>query len=98
VQIDQLYYAEVSEQAGESAGTTALAAVVQGNTLYVANAGDSRAVLSRAGKAVQLSRDHKPQEPSEKQRIQVRGRGVQSGVVAVVVAGRAEAAASAPWL
>jgi serine/threonine protein phosphatase PrpC len=47
--------------------------VVWGSTLYVANAGDSRAVLSRHGKAIELTRDHKPHEPSEKQRIELCG-------------------------
>ncbi|VDK20872.1 unnamed protein product [Taenia asiatica] len=41
--------------------------------LYVANAGDSRAVLCRAGAAVDLSEDHKPEDPSEKARIQAAG-------------------------
>jgi serine/threonine protein phosphatase PrpC len=35
----------------------------------VANAGDSRAVLCRGGKAVTLSTDHKPAAPAERARI-----------------------------
>mmetsp|Transcript_20134 Transcript_20134/g.60767 ORF Transcript_20134/g.60767 Transcript_20134/m.60767 type:complete len:492 (-) Transcript_20134:1012-2487(-) len=52
-----------------SSGTTALVAVIRGNHLVVANAGDSRAVLSRAGKAVELSSDHKPHKECERRRI-----------------------------
>jgi serine/threonine protein phosphatase PrpC len=37
--------------------------------LYAANVGDSRAVLSRGHIAVPLSTDHKPETPSEKNRI-----------------------------
>lgn len=44
----------------QESGSTALVALVAGNQLVVANAGDSRAVLSRRGKAMQLSTDHKP--------------------------------------
>lgn len=36
-------------------------------------AGDSRAVLSRSGKAIELTRDHKPLEPMERQRIELCG-------------------------
>ena len=36
---------------------------------FVANIGDSRAVLSRDGNAVPLSTDHKPDLPTEKNRI-----------------------------
>ncbi|KAF6260544.1 phosphatase 2C-like domain-containing protein [Scenedesmus sp. NREL 46B-D3] len=76
MQIDQDYLAAISSSAAaayDSAGTTALAAVVWGSTLYVANAGDSRAVLSRHGKAIELTRDHKPQEPCERRRIELCG-------------------------
>jgi len=44
-------------------------AVLKGRELYVANAGDSRAVLGRGATAVPLSEDHKPASASEKQRI-----------------------------
>jgi len=40
VQIDQQYFAALRGCTGESAGTTALAALVWGETLYVANAGE----------------------------------------------------------
>lgn len=40
---------------------------------YTANIGDSRAVLCRAGSAVALSNDHKPDLPSEHNRIQKAG-------------------------
>ena len=42
------------------AGCTAVVALLRGNELFVANAGDSRAILCRSGQAVPLSHDHKP--------------------------------------
>lgn len=52
------------------AGATAIVAVLTGRVLTVANAGDSRAVLCRAGgTALALSIDHKPQQDVEKNRI-----------------------------
>ena len=42
VAIDQQYYAALRGCTGESAGTTALAALVWGDTVYVANAGEAR--------------------------------------------------------
>lgn len=42
-------------------GTTAIVALVRAGKVYVANAGDSRAVLvQRGGRVVDLSFDHKP--------------------------------------
>jgi serine/threonine protein phosphatase PrpC len=49
--------------------------------LFVANAGDSRAVLGRAGKAVPLSFDHKPENEEEKDRIHKAGSTIQEGRV-----------------
>lgn len=50
-------------------GCTALVALFLKNKCYVANAGDSRAVLSKDSQAYRLSRDHKPDDPEEEQRI-----------------------------
>ncbi|RZC67406.1 hypothetical protein C5167_011099 [Papaver somniferum] len=52
-----------------SSGTTALTALISGRKLLIANAGDCRAVLGRRGKAVVLSKDHKPDCNSELLRI-----------------------------
>ncbi|GLC40492.1 hypothetical protein PLESTM_001080500 [Pleodorina starrii] len=54
-------------------GTTALVSVQVGPKLYTANAGDCRAVLCRGGRAVRLSRDHKPELPDERARIEAAG-------------------------
>uniref|UniRef100_A0A061S238 protein-serine/threonine phosphatase n=1 Tax=Tetraselmis sp. GSL018 TaxID=582737 RepID=A0A061S238_9CHLO len=55
------------------AGCTAVVALVHEGKILVANAGDSRAVLCRDGKAVALSTDHKPAQDSEKARIEAAG-------------------------
>lgn len=54
-------------------GSTASTAVLIGNHLYVANVGDSRAVISKAGKAIPLSEDHKPNRSDERKRIESAG-------------------------
>jgi protein phosphatase 1G len=64
-----------------SAGCTAVAALVRGAELVVANAGDSRAVLSRRGVAVPLTRDHKPTDADEFARITRAGGFVADGRV-----------------
>jgi len=54
---------------GSIAGTCASTVLVDNDRMYIANAGDSRAVLCRGGKAIALSRDHKPNCPDEIARI-----------------------------
>lgn len=44
--------------------------MVRDGVVTCANAGDSRALLCRAGTAVGLSRDHKPDNDEEQQRIE----------------------------
>lgn len=51
------------------AGCTSVVALMVGDQLYVANAGDSRGVLCRGGSAVALSFDHKPKKRREFERI-----------------------------
>jgi len=62
----------------ERSGCTAIAVVVTPTHIVTANAGDSRAALSRAGKNVELSFDHKPVNEVERTRIEKAG-----GVVAM---------------
>lgn len=46
------------DEGEQMACTLALAVIVNGDTLYVANVGDSRVYLAREGQLTQLSRDH----------------------------------------
>lgn len=54
-------------------GTTALVVFVVERNLIVANVGDCRAVLSRRGKAIELSVDQKPKNTAERERIEAAG-------------------------
>uniref|UniRef100_A0A7S1TLS0 PPM-type phosphatase domain-containing protein n=1 Tax=Erythrolobus australicus TaxID=1077150 RepID=A0A7S1TLS0_9RHOD len=56
-----------------AAGCTSVVALVAGERLYVANAGDSKAVLCRGGQAVAMSFEHKPQSDIETARIERAG-------------------------
>jgi serine/threonine protein phosphatase PrpC len=62
-------------------GTTAAVALFRGDRLWVANLGDSRAVLSRNAKALRLSIDHKASDGAERQRIEAMGGTVVNGRV-----------------
>ncbi|ORX59423.1 PP2C-domain-containing protein [Hesseltinella vesiculosa] len=63
-------------------GCTAVAALItKDNDLYVANAGDSRAVLSVEGRGIALSQDHKPTNEKETRRIEKAGGHVEFGRV-----------------
>ncbi|XP_041012560.1 probable protein phosphatase 2C 27 [Juglans microcarpa x Juglans regia] len=62
-----------------SSGTTALTALIFGRVMLIANAGDCRAVLGKRGKAIELSKDHKPDCSSERLRIEKLGGVVYDG-------------------
>lgn len=66
----------------DSIGCTANVVLIDDyKKLYVANAGDSRCVLCRSGKAVALSFDHKPDNDVEKKRIEKAGSTITEGRV-----------------
>lgn len=60
----------------QMAGTTAICCMIRDNKLYCANAGDSRAIACRNGVLVNLSNDHKPNNPEEMSRIYNAGKKI----------------------
>lgn len=78
----------------QESGTTAVSAFQHHDRLFVANVGDSRAVLGRCDtsrgttlKAVDLSSDHKPGRPDERQRIVAAGGKVDQGCFPIPMGG-----------
>lgn len=69
------------ENNNDRSGSTAITAFVTPNHIIVANCGDSRCVLARGGTAIPLSTDHKPVNPSERDRINAAGGMVMGGRV-----------------
>ena len=55
----------------ERSGSCCIIAMIVKDEVYIANVGDSRAIMSRSsGKIIEaLSRDHKPEDEGEKIRI-----------------------------
>ncbi|KAH7719661.1 Protein phosphatase 2C containing protein [Aphelenchoides avenae] len=60
----------------EPSGTTALCAFITPEFIIFANCGDSRGILSRKNSRLVSTKDHKPTEEHEKERIQKAGGGV----------------------
>jgi len=77
-----LYKKSNNLEPGNDSGCTAVVALLVGRELYVANAGDSRCVVCRDGKAIEMSYDHKPEDELERTRInKAGGRVTQDGRV-----------------
>lgn len=66
------------KESGIKDGATAVVAYLDGTKLYVANAGDARAVLGRESEVKRLSHDHKANDPTEVKRIKAAGGYVTS--------------------
>ncbi|KAJ0250989.1 Protein phosphatase 2C 56 [Hirschfeldia incana] len=64
---------EIESVAPETVGSTSVVAVVFPTHIFVANCGDSRAVLCRGKTALPLSTDHKPDREDEAERIEAAG-------------------------
>merc|ERR1712226_277146 len=69
------------QKPGYDSGCTAVVALKVNSKVYVANAGDSRCVMCKGGKAIALSRDHTPAVPEEVERVVSAGGKIQSGRV-----------------
>lgn len=54
-------------------GSTAVVALVGKKRLWIGNCGDSRAVLCRNSRAIQLTDDHKPEREDEAERVEKAG-------------------------
>ncbi|XP_074104396.1 protein phosphatase 1B isoform X1 [Cotesia typhae] len=67
---------DLLEMSKDKSGSTAVCAFISPKHIYIANCGDSRAVLCSAGSPVFSTRDHKPVLPAEKERIQAAGGSV----------------------
>lgn len=67
------YILENAKQLGPGGSTAVTAIVVDGKDMWIANVGDSRAVLCERGAANQLTVDHEPHTTNERQRIEQQG-------------------------
>jgi len=85
-------YLKLSKKKDAEDGSTAVCMLIVGDfskdpsepppRLYTANLGDSRAILCRGGEAIELTRDHKPNDREEKKRIEgCGGKVVKMGTV-----------------
>lgn len=64
-------------QPGWASGSTAVVALLKDNKIYVANAGDSRCIISKNGEVFEMSIDHKPNNKVESDRITKAGGKVE---------------------
>ena len=85
IQLDEMMTAGKSKDPitafSMSTGCTACVALLTKDALICANSGDSRCVLNRGGKALEMSEDHKPDNFGEQKRIEAAGGFVEEGRV-----------------
>ncbi|CAG9335687.1 unnamed protein product [Blepharisma stoltei] len=68
-------FLKLAKETNEKAGSCALVVLIVGKMCYIANLGDSRAVISayKGQQAISITRDHKPDDPEEQARIYQNG-------------------------
>ena len=77
LKLDEMMRTMPEMMSGEDkSGSTAVCAIVSPEHVFFANCGDSRAALCRGGKCSFATQDHKPVNPTEKERIQNAGGSV----------------------
>jgi len=79
-------FLEVAAQRGDTSGSCAVVALINGLNVTVAHAGDCRAVMKSNNKVIDLTADHRPSVPSEKARIKAAGGVIKGGRVQGVLA------------
>ncbi|CAA7013338.1 unnamed protein product [Microthlaspi erraticum] len=70
---DQTILSDTSSELGSGGSTAVTAILINGKMLWVANVGDSRAIVCRRGKAEQISVDHDPDDDAERDLIESKG-------------------------
>ncbi|DAZ94516.1 TPA: hypothetical protein N0F65_011869 [Lagenidium giganteum] len=66
----RILYLQIANRKNAEDGSTAVVVLTRGDDLFVAHAGDSRAILVHStGKVTVLTSDHKPNRPDERKRI-----------------------------
>ncbi|CAD5125139.1 DgyrCDS13382 [Dimorphilus gyrociliatus] len=65
---------KIEDESGEKSGTTVCVTLKKNDKIYIANVGDSRAlVCTNDNKIIQITRDHKPNDKLERKRIEKSG-------------------------
>ena len=68
--VDNQILHEIDQGKIEDSGSTAVTALMLENYCHLAWCGDSRALVIRGGKVIQATKDHKPNAPAEKERLE----------------------------
>ena len=76
--VDEEFF-DRNREASEQCGAVVTSCIMIGNMLYCVNLGDSRSILCRSGRAINLSVDHKATLKSEAIRVKALGGYVSSG-------------------
>ena len=79
--LDDLTYELHRQQKLVTGGTTALIHVLSADTIYTANVGDCKGVLSVRGAPDALNTCHNPPVPEERERFEAAGVHVSAGLV-----------------